>query len=84
MPLDVKIRNLTDKHIKLVQVEHFDPDDKKGFEFRNVTTSFFSVTNSIGLTNSTEYDSSATYEGIFLSIRRCVMYKCTNVAEMDE
>lgn len=53
MPPDVKVRNLTDKHIKLVQVEHFDPDEKKGFGLRHVTTTLFSVTNSIGLTNST-------------------------------
>ena len=53
MPSDIKIRNLTSRPIKLVQVEHFDPEEEKGFQFRNVTTSLFSVTNSIGLTNST-------------------------------
>ncbi|KAJ9652115.1 hypothetical protein H2198_008643 [Neophaeococcomyces mojaviensis] len=52
MPPDVKIRNLSDKPLKLVLVEHFDPVDE-GFQIKNVTRSLVSVTNSIGLTNAT-------------------------------
>lgn len=53
MPPDLKIRNLSDRPLKLVLIEHFDPVHEGGFQFRNVTTSFVHVTNSIGLTNAT-------------------------------
>ena len=53
MPPDVKIRNLTNHPLKLVSVEHFDPDKQSAFQVHNVTRSLAHVTNSIGLTNST-------------------------------
>lgn len=53
MPPDIKIRNLSDKRLKLVSVERFDSPDQGGFQIQNVTRSFMHVTNSIGLTNST-------------------------------
>ncbi|KAK5947288.1 hypothetical protein PMZ80_001438 [Knufia obscura] len=53
MSPDVKIRNLSDKPLKLVLIEHFDPVQTGAFQIHNVTRSLASVTNSIGLTNAT-------------------------------
>lgn len=53
MPPDVKLRNLSDKPLKLVLVEHFDPVNEPKFHIKHVTGVFANVTNSIGLTNST-------------------------------
>lgn len=53
MPSDVKIRNLSNKPLKLVLAEHFDPAHKGGFQLHHVTKGLASVTNSIGLTNAT-------------------------------
>ena len=53
MASDMKIRNLSDRHFRLVLVEYFDPIDQGGFKVQNVTSVFANVTNSIGLTNTT-------------------------------
>lgn len=53
MAPDIRVRNLSDKPLKLVLVEYFDPAGNGGFQVKNVTSVFASVTNSIGLTNAT-------------------------------
>lgn len=53
MPPDVKIRNLSDRPLRLVHVELFDPVNEPRFHIKHVTSAFANVTNSIGLTNST-------------------------------
>ena len=49
----VTIRNISNNPLTLVLVEHFDPAPDEGFQMQNVTMSLASVTNSLGLTNST-------------------------------
>lgn len=50
----VTIRNLSNNPLTLVLVEHFEPHDEGGaFQMQNVTTSLASITNGLGLTNST-------------------------------
>lgn len=49
----VTIRNISNNPLTLVLVEHFDPPEDEGFQIQNVTRSLATVTNSIGLTNST-------------------------------
>ena len=53
MASDLRIRNLSDRHLKVVLAEYFDPHASGGFQVRNVTSVFANVTNSIGLTNTT-------------------------------
>jgi len=52
MPPEIKVRNLSNRPLKLVLVEYFSPGHE-GFHIKHVTRSFAHVTNSIGLTNST-------------------------------
>jgi 1-phosphatidylinositol phosphodiesterase len=54
MAPNVTIRNISNQPLTLVLVEHFDPEEDGGmFEMGNVTRSLASVTNSVGLTNTT-------------------------------
>jgi 1-phosphatidylinositol phosphodiesterase len=50
----VAIRNISNNPLTLVLVEHFEGHDAGGaFQMSNVTTSLASITNGLGLTNST-------------------------------
>lgn len=53
MPPDVKVRNLSNRPIKIVSAEHFDPINEPRIQIRDVGRVFANVTNSFGLTNST-------------------------------
>ncbi|KIX04890.1 uncharacterized protein Z518_05761 [Rhinocladiella mackenziei CBS 650.93] len=49
----VTLRNVSNTPLTLVLIEHFDPPKNDSFQMSNVTTSLATVTNSIGLTNTT-------------------------------